>query len=123
VSGIDPDWKASVEVRKPEFLEKRSSGSVIGRPLSYDEAVAIDKDQAKRIARLDAINAPPHYRATNGLEAIDVIEGFGLNYRLGTAVAYILRHGKKGTATDALDDLRKCRWFIEREIAALEAVR
>ena len=68
----------------------------------------------------DLINHPPHYIAENGLEAIDVIEAFKLDYHLGSAVAYILRAGRKG---DAIEDLRKSVWYLLREIAEREAKR
>lgn len=60
----------------------------------------------------DPINAPVHYRG-EGMEAIDVIEAFALGFRLGNAVKYILRAGKKG---DALECLQKARWYLDREI-------
>jgi hypothetical protein len=63
----------------------------------------------------DPIN-PDHYRA-NGMEAIDVIEAFGLGFHCGNAVKYILRAGRKG---EAVEDLRKARWYIDREIARRE---
>lgn len=61
----------------------------------------------------DLINHPPHYKAGNGLEAIDVIEGFGLGFHLGNVVKYLLRADRKGAA---LQDLCKARWYLEREI-------
>lgn len=69
------------------------------------------------IATSDDINAPEHYRGTNGLEALDVIEQFELNFRLGACVKYILRHMKKGKP---LHDLKKARFFLDREIAKRE---
>jgi hypothetical protein len=57
--------------------------------------------------------SPSHYKA-GGMEAIDVIEAFGLDYHLGNATKYILRAGKKG---DRIEDLRKAVWYLEREIA------
>jgi Protein of unknwon function (DUF3310) len=65
----------------------------------------------------DLINSPPHYKAA-GIEVIDVIEAFDLNFRLGNVVKYILRHARKGSP---LDDLRKARVYLEREIAKLES--
>jgi hypothetical protein len=67
----------------------------------------------------DIVNHPPHYKA-NGIEAIDVIESFGLDqsFALGNAVKYLLRAGRKG---DGLTDLRKARWYLERKIAQLES--
>lgn len=61
----------------------------------------------------DTVNYPPHYRASNGIEAIDVVEGFGLNFRLGNAVTYILRAERKGSR---IEDLKKARWYIDREL-------
>lgn len=64
----------------------------------------------------DEVNAPAHYRG-NGLEVIDVIEAFGLGFRLGNTVKYVLRAGKKG---DAVLCLKKARYYLDREIAKLE---
>ena len=43
----------------------------------------------------DLINHPPHYKG-KGMEVIEVIQAFGLDYNLGSVVKYILRAGKKG---------------------------
>ena len=65
----------------------------------------------------DPVNHPNHYQA-GGLESIDVIEAFELNFRLGNVVKYILRADRKGAA---IQDLKKARWYLEREIRAREA--
>ena len=65
----------------------------------------------------DNVNRPAHYQTAAGLEAIDVIEAFGLRFRLGNAAKYILRAGKKG---DRLEDLKKARWYLDREIRQAE---
>ena len=57
-----------------------------------------------------------HY-CMNGLEAIDVIEAFGLNFSRGSALKYILRAGRK--TDDEVRDLEKARAYIDREIARL----
>lgn len=59
------------------------------------------------------VHQPSHYQAKNGLEAIDVIEAFGLNFNRGNAVKYILRAGKKGPTKE---DLRKAIWYLQREV-------
>ena len=65
----------------------------------------------------DPIN-PDHYRS-GGMEAIDVIEAFFPDsFHLGNAFKYIARAGKKG---GAIEDLRKSVWYVQREIARLEA--
>jgi len=66
----------------------------------------------------DAINHPMHY--TQGkIEVIDFIEDKNLNYHRGNAVKYICRAGLKNPDTEA-EDLKKARWYIDREIARLE---
>lgn len=58
----------------------------------------------------DAVNHPKHY--TYGkIEAIDVIEDWGLDYRLGCALKYIARCRHKGTY---IQDLKKAIWYLQR---------
>lgn len=62
---------------------------------------------------------PDHYRKhPSGVECIQITEH--MNFCRGNAVKYIWRAGQKG---DELEDLRKARWHIDREIARLEAKR
>lgn len=62
-----------------------------------------------------AVDHPAHYGgADNPYEAIKVIEAWGLGFSLGNAVKYISRAEKKGAA---LEDLKKARWYLDREIA------
>lgn len=60
---------------------------------------------------IDMVNHPPHYQ--HGIEPIEFIESHNLNFNLGSAVKYIARAPYKGTE---LLDLKKVKWFIEREI-------
>ena len=71
----------------------------------------------RRPAKPDMVNHPSHYKSASGLESIDVIEAFELGFGLGNTVKYILRHDKKG---NPLEDLKKARWYLEREIARRE---
>lgn len=59
------------------------------------------------------VNHPGHYLSPRGMEAIDVIEEFGLGFHLGNSVKYILRAGKKDSY---IQDLEKAVWYLEREI-------
>lgn len=66
----------------------------------------------------ESVNHPSHYGgADNPYEAIKVVEAWGLSFCLGNVVKYISRAGKKG---DALEDLKKARWYLDREITNLE---
>ncbi len=65
------------------------------------------------------VTHPPHYTwHPSGIECIQVTEEF--NFNLGNAIAYIWRFGKKPTDGDDLEDLRKARFHIDREISRLE---
>lgn len=61
---------------------------------------------------IDMVNHPPHY-VGHGIEPIEFIESHNLNFCLGSAVKYIARAPYKGTE---LEDLKKAKWFLEREI-------
>ena len=56
-----------------------------------------------------------HY-CSGGIEAIDVIEAYKLNFCLGNVIKYVLRCGHKGSDSDALRDLEKAKAYLEREI-------
>ena len=65
---------------------------------------------------IDMVNHPPHYtQHPSGVECIDIIEW--LPYNIGAAIKYLWRVGRKH---DALEDLKKARWHIDREIARIE---
>jgi hypothetical protein len=66
----------------------------------------------------DAVNHPQHYTShPSGIECIQITEHMGFN--LGNALKYIWRCDLK---KDAVEDLQKAIWYIEREIA-LRAVQ
>lgn len=62
---------------------------------------------------LDNVNHPAHYKV-GGIETIDFIEAKKLSYNLGNVVKYITRADHKG---NAIEDLQKARWYLNREIA------
>lgn len=71
-----------------------------------------------RFVGAEAVDHPSHYGgADNPYEAIKVIEAWKLGFNLGNSVKYISRHEHKGTA---LEDLKKARWYLDREIQRLE---
>jgi hypothetical protein len=65
----------------------------------------------------DLVNNPLHYKGKNGMESIDVIEGFSLGFGKGNAVKYILRSGKK---EEEIQDLEKAIWYLNRAINNLK---
>lgn len=64
----------------------------------------------------DAVNHPQHYTShPSGVECIQVTEHMG--FCVGNAIKYLWRAGLKGST---VEDLKKARWYIDREIARLE---
>ena len=63
----------------------------------------------------EMVNHPSHYNMGK-YEAIDVIEGCNLGFNLGNTVKYISRAGHKD---DIIQDLKKARWYLDREIQRL----
>ena len=64
----------------------------------------------------DMVNPPPHYTShPSGVEAIDICEHYG--FSIGNAIKYLWRAGLKG---DAIEDLKKARWYLDREIQRRE---
>lgn len=83
-------------------------------PSIYSSLVGVNMPPNSLGAQPDLVNHPPHYKAKNGMEVIDVIEGFGLedDHYLATVVAYILRHRLKGGE----EDLAKAKWYLDRRV-------
>lgn len=64
----------------------------------------------------DPVNSPAHYTShPSGVECLQITEH--MNFCLGNAVKYIWRAGLK--SDDAVQDLEKARFYIEREIKRL----
>ena len=61
----------------------------------------------------DPVNHPSHYTNNpSGVECIQITEH--KNFCVGNALKYLWRAGDKG---DYIEDLKKAKWYIEREIA------
>lgn len=68
--------------------------------------------------QLDIINKASHYNVGK-FEVIDVIEEFNLGFNIGNALKYIARAGKKDRLK-TVEDLKKARYYIERELSLVE---
>ena len=71
----------------------------------------------------DMVNHPAHYQSKKGIEVIDVMEAFTADLKGAEAVntsqviKYILRWKNKN---NPLEDLKKCKWYLERLIKHVE---
>ncbi len=71
------------------------------------------KESAKE--RTVTVTDPAHYREhPSGVECIQITEHMSFN--VGNAIKYMWRAGRKGST---FDDLKKARWYIDREITRL----
>lgn len=65
---------------------------------------------------VDMVNQPPHYtNHPSGVECIQITEH--MNFCLGNAMKYLWRSDHK----NGLEDLKKARWYIDREIQKRES--
>lgn len=104
-----PGWLRPGGQHEPDKIQKMTG------PITLNDGTVV-------VPR-DSVNHPPHY--TGGpscphcgttVECITITENMG--FCLGNAVKYIWRHKNKG---NALEDLKKARWYLDREIARMEA--
>lgn len=64
----------------------------------------------------DPVNSPSHYRShPSGVEVITITEH--LSFCVGNSIKYLLRAPYKGNESE---DLKKARWYVDREIQRLE---
>lgn len=84
-----------------------------GRPIDASPAKVLGESKGE-----DLVNSPRHYAdgPVPDIECIQVTRWF--NFNLGNAIKYVWRHEYKG---NPIQDLKKARWYIDDEIARLEA--
>ena len=84
-----------------------------------NDAPTYPQEQLADIERREAVNSQAYYKI-GGIEAIDVIEAWGLGFSLGNAVKYIARCGRK--SDKVLEDLKKAAWYLNREIEKIRDI-
>lgn len=81
------------------------------------------------MANKETVNHPAHYGGDVRYEAIKVIEAWGLGFNLGQVLKYVRRFNTPKIVelvnipietAKALEDLKKARWYLDREIQRLE---
>lgn len=84
-------------------------------------AIAIKKpvEKPKEKSKDSAVDHPSYYQGK--IEVIDFIEDKHLGFNLGNCVKYISRAGKKNP-DKLIEDLKKARWYLDREISRIEGV-
>ena len=67
----------------------------------------------EKIQEKEKVNHPDHYN--KGIETIDYIESWNMNFAQGNVVKYVSRYAMKG----GLEDLKKAKWYLDRMIEKL----
>lgn len=69
--------------------------------------------------KVDVVNRPAHY-TSGSIEPIDFIISHDMNFNRGNVIKYVTRAGKKGSNVEyEIEDLKKAKWYIDREIERL----
>lgn len=97
----------------------KAKGSIIKRDVADTVNVTIkkDSDNMPKQTNGDAVNHPSHYQGK--IETIDFIEDKHLNFNLGNCIKYISRCHLKHK-DNPVEDLKKARWYLDREIGNME---
>ena len=67
------------------------------------------------ILEKERVDHPAYYQ--QGIEPIEVIESWDLNFNLGNVIKYTLRAPYK---ENMIQDLEKAKWYLERELQRLK---
>ena len=71
----------------------------------------VDEIIALAINCENRVNHPSHYN--KGIETIDYIESWNMDFNTGNVIKYVTRAGYKD---NKLEDLQKAKWYLERVI-------
>ena len=66
------------------------------------------------IEEKEMVDHPSHYN--QGIETIEYIESWSMNFNTGNVIKYVTRAGYKN---NQLEDLKKAMWYLDREIQRL----
>ena len=61
----------------------------------------------------------PSYYKHDGVEVIDLIDAYNLNFNLGNVIKYVTRAGHKD-GEDMLTALKKAEWYLSHEIERIK---
>lgn len=111
---FDPETMARLKAKdcfKPK--EKKHSSNCTISAKECNKAFKNEDYGYEKISNdeIDMVNHPQHYQ--HGIEPIDYIESHNFNFNLGNVIKYVSRAPYKGTE---LEDLKKAKWYLEREI-------
>ena len=106
--------KSDMTVRKYESAYIMPSDSCLddickALEISRGDILLNEKDKK------EMVNHPSHYN--QGIETIEYIESWSMNFNTGNVIKYVTRAGYKD---NQLEDLKKAMWYLQREIDRIE---
>ena len=106
--------KSDMTVRKYESAYIMPSDSCLddickALEISRGDILLNEKDKK------EMVNHPSHYN--QGIETIEYIESWSMNFNTGNVIKYVTRAGYKN---NQLEDLKKAMWYLQREIGRIE---
>lgn len=119
----DKAYIIMMEIEGRYVLKNKATGFIFGVPREEIERDAKPVENQKEEINMqktnvsNAVEHPSYYQGK--IEVIDFIEDKGLGFNLGNSIKYIARAGKKNPEK-LLEDLKKARWYLDREIARIE---
>lgn len=116
ISIIDSD-ELSHPIRPADMLVSGLQGIALGSPIPLLNSIMDEylEDNIPKVLPHSTVEHPKHYRKETGLEAIEVIEAWDLNFNLGNVVKYVCRAGLKDKS-ERKEDLEKAIWYLSREL-------
>lgn len=107
------DFRAGLDQYVKEYIdtEVETREQELWETVSLTDLAAIED-----IEEWDNIEKPKHYNShPSGVQCIEIAQH--MNFCLGNAIKYIWRAGIK--SDDVIEDLKKAKWYIEKEIERL----
>lgn len=106
-------------VKLPNITIERNNIDAIKVTVKENDANVLKQNDGNKSPAIksNAVNHPKYYQGK--IEVIDFIEDKKLGFNLGNCVKYISRAGKKNP-DKRIEDLKKARWYLDREISRSE---
>lgn len=92
-------------------VDPYSNPAIAGHDMGFGDIASKKLIQGNDVYE-ESIAHPPHYNSGE-IEAIEVIEDWGLGFNDGNALKYIARHRHKG---DSVQDIEKAIWYLQRHL-------
>jgi hypothetical protein len=113
--GYQTDFKVSRVFFPLCHRHTKIHGSVGNKNYKAYNTISIETCEECVKEQKELVEHPEHYN--KGIEVIDFIESWEMDFNTGNAIKYLSRHKYKGKE---LQDLQKAKWYVQRLIDNLQ---